>query len=44
MNRLERLAKGRNLAPPAPGQLMHLNGKDSSVSHDAKAVTGERRG
>ena len=32
VNRLERLAKDRNLAPPAPGQLMHLNGKDSSVA------------
>jgi hypothetical protein len=32
VNRLERLAKDRNLAPPAPGQLVHLNGKDSSVA------------
>jgi len=32
VNRLERLAKDRNLTPPAPGQLVHLNGKDSSVA------------
>jgi hypothetical protein len=32
VNRLERLAKDRNLAPPAPGQLVHLNGEDSSVA------------
>ena len=32
VNRLERLAKDRNLAPPAPGQLVHLNGNDSSVA------------
>jgi hypothetical protein len=32
VNRLERLAKDRNLTPPAPGQLVHLNGTDSSVA------------
>ena len=32
VNRLERLAKDRNLVAPAPGQLVHLNGKDSSVA------------
>jgi hypothetical protein len=32
VNRLERLTKDRNLTPPAPGQLVHLNGKDSSVA------------
>jgi hypothetical protein len=32
VNRLERLAKDRNLTTPAPGQLVHLNGKDSSVA------------
>jgi hypothetical protein len=32
VNRLERLAKDRNLTPPAPGQLVHLNAKDSSVA------------
>src|SRR5580704_2727653 len=32
VNHLERLAKDRNLAAPAPGQLVHLNGKDSSVA------------
>jgi hypothetical protein len=32
VNRLERLAKDRNLTAPEPGQLVHLNGKDSSVA------------
>jgi hypothetical protein len=32
VNRLERLAKDQDLAAPAPGQLVHLNGKDSSVA------------
>ncbi len=32
VNRLERLAKDRDLTTPAPGQLVHLNGKDSSVA------------
>jgi hypothetical protein len=32
VNHLERLAKDRNLTPPAPGQLVHLNGNDSSVA------------
>jgi hypothetical protein len=32
VDRLQRLAKDRNLTPPAPGQLVHLNGKDSSVA------------
>jgi hypothetical protein len=32
MNRLERLAKDQSLAPPKPGQVVVLNGKDSSVA------------
>jgi hypothetical protein len=32
MNRLERLAKDQNLAAPGPGQVVRLNGKDSSVA------------
>jgi hypothetical protein len=32
VNRLERLAKDRHLTLPAPGQLVHLNGTDSSVA------------
>jgi hypothetical protein len=32
MNRLERLAKDQNLTAPAPGQVVRLNGKDSSVA------------
>ncbi len=32
MNRLERLAKDQNLAAPGPGQVVLLNGKDSSVA------------
>jgi len=32
MNRLERLAKDQNLSAPAPGQVVRLNGKDSSVA------------
>jgi hypothetical protein len=32
VNRLERLAKDRNLTPPAAGQVVHLNAKDSSVA------------
>jgi hypothetical protein len=32
VNRLEKLAKDRNLTLPTPGQLVHLNGKDSSVA------------
>jgi hypothetical protein len=32
MNRLEQLAKQQNLTPPGPGQVVRLNGKDSSVA------------
>jgi hypothetical protein len=32
MNRLEKLAKDQNLTAPAPGQIVRLNGKDSSVA------------
>lgn len=32
MNRLEKLAKDQNLTAPAPGQVVRLNGKDSSVA------------
>jgi hypothetical protein len=32
MNRLERLAKDQNLTVPTPGQVVRLNGKDSSVA------------
>jgi hypothetical protein len=32
MNRLERLAKDQNLTAPLPGQVVRLNGKDSSVA------------
>jgi hypothetical protein len=32
MNRLEKLAKERNLTVPGPGQVIPLNGKDSSVA------------
>lgn len=32
MNRLERLAKDQNLTAPGPGQVVLLNGKDSSVA------------
>jgi hypothetical protein len=32
MNRLERLAKDQNLTAPRPGQVVQLNGKDSSVA------------
>jgi hypothetical protein len=32
MNRLERLAKDQNLGAPTPGQVVRLNGKDSSVA------------
>jgi hypothetical protein len=32
MNRLERLAKDQNLGAPMPGQVVRLNGKDSSVA------------
>lgn len=32
MNRLERLAKDQNLTAPAPGQIVRLNSKDSSMA------------
>lgn len=32
MNRLEKLAKDQNLTTPAPGQVVRLNGKDSSMA------------
>jgi hypothetical protein len=32
MNRLEKLAKDQNLTAPTPGQVVRLNGKDSSVA------------
>lgn len=32
MNRLEKLAKDQNLTTPGPGQVVRLNGKDSSVA------------
>jgi hypothetical protein len=32
INRLQQLAKDQNLTPPAPGQVVHLNGKDSSMA------------
>jgi hypothetical protein len=32
MNRLERLAKDQNFGTPGPGQVVRLNGKDSSVA------------
>jgi hypothetical protein len=32
MTRLERLAKDQNLTAPMPGQVVRLNGKDSSVA------------
>jgi hypothetical protein len=32
MNRLEKLAKDQNLTAPAPGQVVRLNGKDSSFA------------
>jgi hypothetical protein len=32
MNRLERLAKDQNLTAPIPGQVVRLNGADSSVA------------
>jgi hypothetical protein len=32
MNRLEQLAKDQHLTAPAPGQVVRLNGKDSSVA------------
>jgi hypothetical protein len=32
MNRLEKLAKDQNLTAPAPGQIVRLNQKDSSVA------------
>lgn len=32
MNRLEKLAKDQNLTAPAPGQIVRLNEKDSSVA------------
>jgi hypothetical protein len=32
VNRLEQLAKARNLSAPAPDQVVHLNGKESSVA------------
>lgn len=32
VNRLEQLAKARNLSAPQPDQVVHLNGKDSSVA------------
>ncbi len=35
LDRLEKLAKDRNLIAPAPGQVVHLNGKDSSVAMNA---------
>jgi cell division protein FtsL len=31
VNRLEKLAKNQNLNTPAPGQLIHLNGKSNSA-------------
>ena len=32
INRLQQLAHDQNLTPPAPGQVVHLNGKDSSMA------------
>jgi hypothetical protein len=32
INRLQELAREQNLTPPAPGQVVHLNGKDSSMA------------
>jgi hypothetical protein len=32
MNRLEKLAKDQNLTAPTPGQIVRLNGKDTSVA------------
>lgn len=36
MNRLEKLAKDQNLVTPGPGQVVQLNGKDSSMAMNGR--------